>query len=178
MDLSQLTTDPMVATITFGAMIISIYAAWYSNKSAAKSEQQSNRNLIAQITQRLYDFDHLIIAHPELQRFLYEQHERTTAYFSEDTYHDEFYFQLKSLIYAHFNFFDEILCLTSDDKILSDASEIGDWKEFIKRKMKHPLFRELFLKEKEIFGRKFRDFCEETLKLDEITEPSDDHEMF
>ena len=124
------------------------------------------------LTDRIYELDKLTIQYPDVQKVLYETTHNIPPYFTAQTPHTPDYFRLKSFIYYQLNYYDEIFTIITDDKHLGEQFEFDDWKTYIIKKMRHPLFKELFEKESSIFGERFRDFIHQNeQKLKEAPEP-------
>ena len=126
----------------------------------------------SRLTDRLYELDKLTMQYPEVQKTLHETISNKTPYFTSETAHTSDYFRLKTFIYYHLNFYDEIFTIASTDKYLGKQMELDDWKIYICKKMRHPLFKEVFKKESSIFGERFRNFIRENeQKLEEAPVP-------
>ena len=102
---------------------------------------------------QLFEFDKILIANPELQIALEEL--RTSGKSFLAIKQDADSIKLKSFIYMHLNFFDEIV--STFDMI--DESE--DWSTYIIEKLQHPAFKEVMKAEGKIFGRRIGKFFED-----------------
>jgi hypothetical protein len=158
--------EMQIVLIAF-SVVISILALYVSMKSLNTNRRffDDQRKYFTDqridlLTERLYSYERVQIDHPELQKTLYDNRYLDTSFFSENTEHNDNYFRIKSYIYNHLNFFDELFTIVEGDKKFEEAFEFEDWKTYIIGKMAHPMFRELFAKENRIFGAKFRNFME------------------
>ena len=106
---------------------------------------------------QLFEFDKVLIANPELQLKL--EALRTSGNSFLASKQDEDFVKLKSFIYMHLNFFDEIVSTYQGQSV--DTVEYQDWCTYIVRKLHHPAFREVLDVEREIFGKQLRNFFEE-----------------
>lgn len=115
---------------------------------------------VHRLTDRLYEIDRHILECPRMQRILYEESDRRTPYFVQDTPHDDAYFQVKTFVYTQINLFDEIFSVVEGNRRLEKAFEFSTWKDYMIRRLRHPLFRELLDGEGSIWGNKFREFID------------------
>ena len=126
---------------------------------------------VHRLSDRLYEFDRIIMQFPELQCLLYQEAQRNQPYFAKETEHNDLYFRVKTLVYTQINLWDEIFCVVEGNKRLEKTFEFEDWKSYILKKMRHPLFRELFNRESSIWGKKFQAFIESNRS--KLLEPAD-----
>lgn len=115
---------------------------------------------VHRLTDRLYEFDRILIEYPEIQKFMYEQSLQTHAHFVRGTEHTEQFFRIKTFVYLQLNLWDEIFTVVAGNKRLEKVFEFEDWKTYIVKKMRHPLIREVFDRESSIWGMKIRQFVE------------------
>jgi hypothetical protein len=113
---------------------------------------------------RVYELDQVVLAYPEVfTRFMAEAH-RTEPYFYNNptpVFRDKHFYQLKALIYLHLNVFEEIILTTRHSGFIARLFEQPGWHEYIIRKMRHPLLREVFYNEADIIYRgDFQKFVE------------------
>ncbi|OOG51786.1 hypothetical protein [Polaromonas sp. C04] len=126
---------------------------------------------------RVYELDKLVLSYPELfARFMAEVH-RTSPYFYADPSvvpRTKDFYQLKALVYFHLNVFEEIFLTTSRSGWIARQFEQEGWDEYIFRKMRHPLLREVFDREaKQIYPGKFRDFVQRNHhQIEETPDPN------
>jgi len=87
---------------------------------------------------------------------------RTTPFFyaaPTDIARDEEFYQLKAMVYFHLNVFEEIFLTTEGAGVIAKQFERPGWNEYIFRKMRHPLIREVFDREAEkIYSGEFTKF--------------------
>ena len=96
---------------------------------------------------RVYELDKLVLSNPVVfARFMAEV-DRTPPYFYADSSviprTKEFY-ELKALVYFQLNIFEEIFLTTTRSWWIAKHFEREGWIEYIFRKMRHPLIREVF----------------------------------
>lgn len=113
----------------------------------------------------------LIIEKPEIQMYLSQNAKQSPEYFhSEEILDNPLFYKAKSFAYRQIDMFDEILSLSSmTNRRFSlirplPVVEIKDWKEYIKIKLRHPLYRSILKYEKDGLGEAFNDFCKENKK--------------
>jgi hypothetical protein len=130
--------------------------------------RDQNARVIAEtsdIMMRLLDADHLIIEHPEIQKYLSRTSQEPGDFFRETARLDEdLFFKSKSLIYSQLNLFDSILSAATHSKsgffavrtpaILDPA----DWARYIQFTMTHPLCQSIMLHEGTNFGEALQQF--------------------
>lgn len=162
-------TDVVTAAVALLALVISIW-------TYLVTRTHSLLERVHKLTDRLYEIDRVLLELPELQCFLYQQAQCRQPFFTQEVEHDDMYFRVKTFVYLHLNFYDELISIVEGNKPLEKAIEFKDWKEYIIRKMRHPLFRELFDRESPIWGKKFRAFIE--ANRPRIMEPLEDRDMF
>lgn len=114
---------------------------------------------------RLIENNKLNIENPEIQKFISQNALREEAYFrSGELLEDDLFYRAKTYVYRQLNLFDEILSISSKTRggflFLKPAAliEISDWEEYIKEKLRHPLYRSILNHEKHIFGVSLREF--------------------
>ena len=146
-------TGTLVATALFAllALLLSGYTFWASRRHLSAER-------VHRLTERLMAMDRTVIDAPGLQKTLYDRALVSEPYFTKERPHDEKYFQLKSFVYMHINFYDEVISLIAKDPSIRRAVEVDEWKKFILFKMRHPMFREIYRSE-ELWGKEFKIFC-------------------
>ena len=155
-------TPALMLSIT--SIIISVEALLLSFLMMRIQRRYYDTVQAQKLMDRMYDLDRLHIQTPDLQVCLYELAGRTDPYFTLDTPHDAMYVRVKTLVYLYLNFFDDIVSNMLTSKSVQERFEFEDWKKFIIERMGHPLFRELYQKEASIYGKAFRQFCDENWK--------------
>jgi len=122
---------------------------------------------VHKLTDRLYEIDRLTLEYPGLQEILYLESDRiyrrsdpATHYFVVGRPHDEQYFQVKTFLYTQLNLCDEIVSVVEGDTLLERTFEFAQWKDYMTKRLRHPLFRELIDREGSIWGPKFNRFVE------------------
>lgn len=145
--------------------IVSIAALAFSIVTYIRQERFTRLEFNNRLTDRICDINKMMLDNPDILRFLDENRDRKMPFFVESTSHDDFYFRVRAYIYVYLNFFDEILT------IVPSAIESNAWVEWIVRRMNHPLFRELFEEEPEIWGKKFRELYDQHKKEIENVQP-------
>ncbi len=165
MSITDAQIQGLIAVVSGLALIASIISYRATKKS-------SGHEHINYLTDRLYELDKLLIQFPCIQKFLYERCSYSAPFFVAGTTHDELYFQVKGAIYYQLNYFDEIFTVVKGDSHLEEAFELEDWENYIVKKMRHPLFKEVFNRESSIWGTKFRAFVERNAaKINEAPDP-------
>jgi hypothetical protein len=109
-------------------------------------------------SERLLDTDRLLIGQPSIARIMYNEANRQTRFFHAGADHNDDYFMLKSFIYLQLNCFDEFVSILRSDATLRSMLEFDAWANYIVVKMRHPLLREIYATEKDIWGTRFREF--------------------
>jgi hypothetical protein len=61
-------------------------------------------------------------------------------------------------------FFDELFVSISQKAALAKEFEFNDWKQYMRHRLSHPLFRETLEENPHIFGRMLVNFAEEVWK--------------
>lgn len=129
----------------------------------------------AKLWDRAYELEKLVLTYPDVFARYMQEINRTTPYFYADqtsVKRDKDFYQLKSFVYFHLSVFEEIYQSTSRSGWVAKQFESEGWNEYIFRKMRHPLMREVFDKEsKQIYSGKFREFIEKNRA--KIEEPPD-----
>jgi len=117
---------------------------------------------VHRLTERMYELDRVLLNAPELQRLLYERANDTTPYFVEKdgVSPGDIYFKIKSYIYMCLTCFDEVISIAHGDAHLKEVMEYQDWERYILKEMRHPLFRELRDKKRDIWGTRFNAFID------------------
>ena len=116
----------------------------------------------AKLWDRVYELDKLVLTYSDIFTVFMEQASRKTPYFyadPTDVKRDADYYKLKAMVYFHLNVFEEIYLTTEGSVWIFNQFEREGRDKYIFRKMRHPLVREIFLKEaKEIYPGKFTEF--------------------
>jgi hypothetical protein len=161
-----MTAAAIVAIVSATIALVSLGLSLYNffNQRTISDAQRSQK-----LMDRLYEFDRMLIQNPELQVKLESLRNATAGYFFGPGPKDADYIRLKTFVYWHINFFDEIMLVVHGRRRIETVSEFDDWKTFIIEKMRHPLFREIYTHEQEIFGAKLRTFISENWA--EISKP-------
>jgi hypothetical protein len=138
-----------------------------------------SRNLLplaptGKLWDRVYELDKLVLAHAPVFAVFMAEVNRATPYFYADPplqRTPEFY-QLKALVYFHLNVFEELFVTTNRSRWIAKQFEREGWNEYIIRKMRHPLIREVFDRESaQIYAGSFRVFVE--ANRSRIRQPAD-----
>ncbi len=106
----------------------------------------------AKLWDRVYELDKLVLAYPEIFVLIMKELHRTTPFFYADppVPRDKCYYQMKAMVYFHLNVFEEIFLTTEGaGGWIARQFERAGWDEYIFRKMRHPLIREVFDREAE-----------------------------
>lgn len=114
---------------------------------------------------RLFAIDQLVINSPDMQRYLSETAKLGENYFRDEArLKEDIFYKAKTLVYMHLNTFDEILSLSSEKPAWANFLGAGrmieslDWEQYIRIKLRHPLYRSILNHEKEIFGEALRTY--------------------
>lgn len=138
-----------------------------------------SRNLLplaptGKLWDRIYELDKLVLAHPAVFAAFMAQASRASPYFYADPpleRSDQFY-QLKALVYFQLNVFEEMFVTMNRSRWIAGQFEREGWNEYIIRKLRHPLIREVFDRESaQIYAGSFRGFVE--ANRSRIEEPAD-----
>jgi hypothetical protein len=141
-----------------------------------------SRNLLplgpsGKLWDRVYELDKLVLTYPKVFTSFMSEVSRTLPFFYADPAlvpRNEDYYQLKALVYFHLNVFEEIVLTTSRSGWIAKQFERHGWDEYIVRKMRHPLMREVFDREaSQIYDGQFRLFIEKNRAR--IEQPADMH---
>jgi len=126
---------------TYSAIAAAISAA------AAFSSYWINRSSLAsKLTDRLYDFDKWILGNPcEFKKFIAQATREKADYFAASAPEDEDHIRLKALAYYYLNLFDEIFEAYGRRRAANDTWKA--WQHYMFERMKHPLVKEMLLKE-------------------------------
>ncbi len=176
MDLIRLLSEAGVldAVTALSATIALIVALWiYHNSRAFTLLDHVHR-----LTDRLYEMNLLVIESPELQQFLYRQASRVEPYFVPATVHDRMYFRVKTFIYLHINFYEEIILSVVDNEALAEKFGFENWRDYIVLKMRHPLFHELYFEESKSWDDKFMEFVEKNITEIDKTLTAEEREKY
>ena len=129
------------------AATYSAIAAAFSAVAAIASYQVNRKSLSAKLTDRLYDFDKLIMGNAkEFAEFLAKASRPQANYFETTTTPTCDYVKLKAFTYYYLNLFDEIYSAYGTRLFISDDTWDA-WQHYIFERIKHPLVKELLLKE-------------------------------
>jgi len=147
----------------------SMAAAATAQSEAAKAQSDiakgqldsANAERAKNLGDQLFEFDKLLVQYPELQLKL--EALRTSGNSFLASKQDADFVKLKSFIYMHLNFFDEIVSTYQGQSV--DTVEYQDWCTYIVRKLHHPAFREVLDMEGEIFGKQLRNFFQENRSI-------------
>jgi hypothetical protein len=126
---------------------------------------------------RMHELDKVCIAHPQvLAAYMREVH-RTTPYFYADPAtvpRTADFYQLKTFVYFHLSVFEEIHQTTRRSASVAKQFESEGWDEYMFRKLRHPLMKEVFDREsKQLYSGKFREFVEaHRANIDEPPDPN------
>jgi hypothetical protein len=168
--------DFFTALSAIAAIALSLYAVKQAHDMRQSLEiakhqlKAANDQRSKDLGDQLFEFDKLLIAHPELQIEL--EALRTSGQKFRDSVKDQNFVRLKSFIYMHLNFFDEIISTYGERSVPN--VEIADWHTYIIEKMAHPAYRDVMHSEGEIFGKHLRQFMtkhEEAIKKNGDGEP-------
>jgi hypothetical protein len=121
---------------------------------AAGELDSANAQRAKYLGDQLFEFDKLLISFPSLQIDL--ENLRNGGTKLRDMENKESFVKLKSFIYMHLNFFDEIVSTYQGSSVSS--IEYQDWCSYIVEKMKHPAYKDVMETEGDIFGDRLRQF--------------------
>jgi hypothetical protein len=158
-----------VAVVSAGWVVV----AFIRDRTAQSVERSSA------IMNRLLEVDELIIAHPDIQKYLSQNAARGEEYFrSQTVLAEDIFYKAKTKVYRQLNSFDELLSISSQTSgrwlFLKPPGviEISDWEKYIMEKLHHPLYRSILNHEQHIFGAALRNFWNKNKKTIEST-PAD-----
>jgi hypothetical protein len=152
------------ATLYWTMLAASVSAVWIAITFLRDRIAQALALNSALMT-RLMEYDKLNLEHPEIQQYLSRHVAREEAYFhSEQVLEDLLFYKAKTLVYNQLNLFDEILSIAARSSrgwgFLKPTAlpEKEDWEEYIKLKLRHPLYRSILKHEQDVFGAALREF--------------------
>jgi hypothetical protein len=137
--------------LTIGGLIVTLAIA-------LKDLLLSNLDRANKMTDRLIEIDKILLDHPELQMTLERESGRKTADYFASAKHEQDFVRLKAFLYANLNVFDEIISIAFRGPGIKRVIEFDAWQHYIIRRLRHPLFRELYDSEQENWGPKFARF--------------------
>jgi len=152
------------AQLYWTIVVAVVSAAWVLTAFVRDRISQSVERSSALIA-RLLEDNRLNIENPDIQKYISQNAARDEGYFRNDQLLEEdLFYKAKTRAYKQLNFFDEILSVSSRAAgswaFLKPAAliEISDWEEYMKEKLRHPLYRSILNREGHIFGASLRDF--------------------
>lgn len=119
---------------------------------------------------RLMEYDRLNIENPEIQKYISQNAECEEAFFCDRKNLEEtIFYQAKTLAYTQLNMFDELLSISPKTSgmrafLRPGLVEKKDWEEYMKQKLRHPLYRSILIREADIFGASLREFWKRNRK--------------
>jgi hypothetical protein len=131
-----------------------------SLKFASGQLESANAQRAKNLGDQLFEFDKVLISNPSLQIELEKLRDSPAKFHAMEN--KECFVKVKSFIYMHLNFFDEIVS-TYEGKS-EDSVEYKDWCTYIVEKMKHPAYKDVMENERKIFGGRIRQFFEDNRK--------------
>lgn len=160
----------LVAAAISAVWVIALFVRDRHSSAAARSSV---------LIGRMLEIDKLLMEHPDIQKYMSLTVAKPEEYFrTEQVLQDEIFYKAKSFAYFHMNLFDELLSLAKHSKtgpwllMPPNVIELSDWEEYIKRKVRHPLYRSILNNESEIFGAALRDFWSTIKKSGDAASPS------
>jgi hypothetical protein len=160
----------VVAAIVTAVWIVALFIR---DRHASAAERSST------LVNRMVEIDKLLMAHPDIQKYMSLTVAKPEGYFRDPAVlQDELFYKAKSFAYLHINLFDELLSSSRHSRtgpwLLAPPRviELSDWEEYIKRKLRHPLYRSILNNESEIFGVALRDFWSTNKKAVDASAPS------
>jgi hypothetical protein len=149
-----------IVTVPLVTAILSIVAIAFSGITYITQRHFSDTQRLQKLYERLYDFDKLVIQYPELQdRLLKNLTASGPSILGKVLSLDDI--KLKAFVYMHLNFFDEISLTIYTRRRLRNVAEFDDWKDYIIKKMRHPLFKQIYDEYPDIWGASFRNFVQD-----------------
>jgi hypothetical protein len=127
-----------------------------SLKFASEQLESANAQRAKNLGDQLFEFDKLLIAYPSLQIELEKLRDNPAKFHAMEK---EGFVKLKSFVYMHLNFFDEIISTYHGSTVAN--VEYKDWCTYIIEKMKHPIYKGIMHDEGKIFGNQLRKFIKE-----------------
>jgi len=161
----------ILAAGTLALWVVSIFQTKdvkESLKLAIGQLEFANAQRAKNLTDQLFEFDKLLIAHPELQ--IQIEKLRSSEKPLQAAAKDADFVKVKAFLYMHLNFFDEIISTYKKRPKESATVEYDDWAAYIVEKLKHPAYKEIMLSEPAIFGEQLRTFVADNKeKIDSTT---------
>jgi hypothetical protein len=156
-----------IETVPLATAILSILAITLSVIIYFSQRDFSDTQRLQKLYERLYDFDKLVIQYPDLQaRLLNSLKASGPSILGRELSPEDI--KLKAFVYMHLNFFDEISLTIYTKRRLRNVAEFNDWKDYIIKIMRHPLFKQIYYEYPGIWGTSLRNFVRENEKaLDE-----------
>jgi len=160
--------------IALGGVVVSLVAFVISLRTYQLNRRLQPLTTATKLMDRVLEINKLMLQYPDVMLAFLRESQRTEPYFSapeEQVKRDSDYVKLKAFTYYLLDFNEEIY-LVLQDKSISDQVQGKVWIDFIIKRMRHPLLRELFGQEGEhTYRGKFADFIEKN--KDEINKPYD-----
>lgn len=152
--------------IAFLGVIVGGVLSAYAAKIATNQEKLARTQVGNTIYSRMFEIDQLIINNAEQWHELIQQSNRTykkaepTTHFFDPNHEDAVNrLKIKAIIYFQLNFYDELFVSIAENPKFCEEFEFDDWQEYMKRRIVHPLVREVLEEDLEIFGKKFVAFA-------------------
>jgi hypothetical protein len=148
------------------ALAVAVGGALWTVVTAIRDRRSKAVEQSRAVMDRLLESDKLLVEHPDIAKYLSATAGSTEQYFRDPARLDELeFFRAKSFLYSLLSTFDELLSFTSQAGSGVSALfkppgilEIGDWEEYMKHRLSHPLARSIMAHEAPIFGRGLQDF--------------------
>lgn len=115
--------------------------------AAAAAYVVNRRTLVAKLFDRLYDLDKLILSNAGAFQAFAEQATRPHDDYFRTSKRDEVYYKMKAITYFYLNLFDEIHAVYGGSSGINSTDAWESWKVYMFERLKHPLIRELIVKE-------------------------------
>lgn len=168
------TSDPALTfftallAISTVLLAISTFLLWRVSRKQLDDVRRSlaiaNAERTMNFTGQLFEFDKLLIANPELQIKIEELRTGSEAFLGGAHAQTSLLVQVKAFIYMHLNFFDEIISTYQERPDDGANVEYKEWCDYIIEKMRHPAYKEILSREKNIFGTKLLQFVKDNKK--------------
>lgn len=148
----------------FWGIIVSLVAAAWFVILFIRDRNSASREYSNSLIKKLHESDKLIIEHPEIQKYLSLTMMKNESFFrAPEILHDDEFYKAKAFAYWNLNLFDEILSMATASRsklslLMPAIVELSDWENYIKHKLRHPLYHAILNHEGSIFGAGLRDF--------------------
>jgi len=173
MDATEFQGEIAVVQLVVGVvqLVVGVWLTTVATRIASNQEQLMRTQIGNSVTDRMLEIDRMILEHPGVwkrlmdeTRRVYSKADASTHYFDPAHSDAEARLRVKAIVYYQLNFFDELFVSISQNARLSKEFEFDDWQTYMRKRLLHPLFREVLEESPDIFGRMLVDFANRVWK--------------